>query len=151
MSMPTVGSSAPWAPGIVTQDGKAVELAKHQGRHVLLYFYPKDDTPGCTVEACNFRDHASEVDAVVYGVSLDDASSHQAFRSKFKLSFDLLVDRDKKLANAYGALPEGSQHVSRSSFLIGPDGKVKAVWPKVKPDVHWQEVRDAIAVRAQGR
>ena len=145
MSMPAIGDKAPWAPGITTQDGKPVDLAQHAGRHVLIYFYPKDDTPGCTVEACNFRDHRTDIDAVIYGVSIDDAGSHRAFRAKFDLPFDLLVDPDKALARAYGALPEGAAYTSRSSFLIGPDGRIKAVWPKVKADAHWQEVKDAVA------
>ncbi len=145
MPMPTVGSKAPWPPGLTNQDGKPVDLAGHKGKNVLLYFYPKDDTPGCTIEACNFRDHQSDVDAVIYGVSLDDAASHQAFRAKFKLPFDLLIDQDKKLANAYGVLTEGKPYPSRSSFLIGKDGTIKQVWPGVKPDQHWQDVKQAIA------
>jgi peroxiredoxin Q/BCP len=143
--MPTIGSPAPWPAGIVDQHGKQVSLASHRGRHVLLYFYPKDDTPGCTAEACGFRDHRAEIDAVVYGVSLDDAVSHQAFIAKYKLPFNLLVDRDKRLAHAYGVLPEGSAYTARSSFLIGPDGLIKQVWPKVKPEEHWAEVKEAIA------
>ncbi len=150
MSMPTVGAKAPWPAGITNQHGKPVTLADHKGRHVLLYFYPKDDTPGCTVEACNFRDHRNDLDAVIYGASLDDAASHQAFIAKFKLPFDLLVDQGQALAKAYGALPEGGQHASRSSFLISPEGTVKQVWPKVKPDQHWSEVQQAIGAKAAG-
>jgi peroxiredoxin Q/BCP len=145
MSMPTVGAKAPWPKGLTNQDGAAIDLATHAGRHVLVYFYPKDDTPGCTVEACNFRDHSADIDAVIYGVSLDDAASHKAFRAKFKLPFDLIVDADKALANAYGTLASGGQYPSRSSFLIGPQGTLKAVWPKVDPKVHWEEVKAAIA------
>ncbi len=145
MSMPTVGSPAPAPSGITTQDGKAVDLAGHAGRHVLVYFYPKDDTPGCTIEACNFRDHHADLDAIIYGVSLDDAASHKAFKAKFSLPFDLLVDPQGTLAIAYGTLPAGGKNPSRSSFLIGPDGRLKAVWPKVDPKVHWQEVQAAIS------
>lgn len=145
MPMPTVGAKAPWPAGITTQNGKPVNLNEHKGKHVLVYFYPKDDTPGCTIEACNFRDHRTDIDAVIYGVSLDDAASHQAFIKKFNLPFDLLVDKDKSLAKAYDVDPNNSGYASRSSFLVGPDGSLKAVWPKVKPDNHWQEVKDAIA------
>jgi thioredoxin-dependent peroxiredoxin len=146
-TMPTVGARAPWPAGITNQAGRPIDLAAHRGRHVLLYFYPKDDTPGCTVEACNFRDHHAEIDAVIYGASLDDGASHQAFAGKFSLPFDLLVDPERKLAKAFGVLPEGGQYVTRSSFLIGPDGTIKAVWPKVKPDQHWSEVKAAISSR----
>jgi peroxiredoxin Q/BCP len=144
MSMPTVGAKAPWVAGVTDQDGKPVDLAKHAGKHVLIYFYPKDDTPGCTVEACNFRDHRAEVDAVVYGVSLDDAAAHKAFIAKFQLPFALLVDPAGALARAYGTIIPDRALPTRSSFLVGPDGRLKAVWPKVDPKVHWQEVQDAI-------
>jgi len=146
-TMPAVGAKAPWVSGIVDQNGKLVDLAKHAGKHVLIYFYPKDDTPGCTIEACNFRDHHAEVDAVIYGVSLDDAVSHKAFIAKYNLPFSLLVDAGGKLARAYGTIAPEKQNPSRSSFLIGPDGKLKAVWPKVDPKTHWQDVKTAIAAK----
>jgi len=145
--MPTVGAKAPWVSGITDQNGKLVDLAKHAGRHVLLYFYPKDDTPGCTIEACNFREHYSEIDAVIYGVSLDDAISHKAFIAKFTLPFNLLVDAGGKLAQIYGTVAPGGQHPSRSSFLISPTGTIKAVWPKADPKIHWQDVKTAIAAQ----
>ncbi len=145
MSMLTVGQTAPWPEGITTQDGKPVRLADHRGKHVLVYFYPRDDTPGCTIEACNFRDHqASYPNTVIYGASVDNAESHRAFRTKFQLPFDLLVDPQKALAKAFGALPEGAQMTSRSSVLIAPDGTVKALWPKVDAKTHYQEVKQAI-------
>ena len=144
MAHPSVGTKAPWPAGVTTQDGTAVDLVQHRGRHVLIYFYPKDDTPGCTIEACNFRDHGKELDAIIYGVSLDNAASHQAFRAKFQLPFDLLVDPKGALATAYGALPAGGQHPSRVSFLIDPEGQIKAAWPKVDPKIHWEEVKAAI-------
>ena len=155
MPTPTIGRSAPWPTGITDQDGRSVDLARHRGEHVLLYFYPKDDTPGCTVEACGFRDHLAEVGAVVYGVSLDDAASHRAFIAKHHLPFSLLVDAGRTLATAYGVLPEGSSYPARSSFLIAPDGRLVRIWPTVKPDGHWQEVRQAVrdggsAGRAKG-
>ena len=146
MPMPTVGSPAPWPQGLTTQDGKKLDLAALRGKHVLLYFYPKDDTPGCTVEACNFRDKAPELPGlVVLGASVDDAASHQAFKAKFSLPFDLVVDPKKELAAAYGAIPEGAAYTSRSSFLIAPDGTLKAVWPKVDAKTHWQDVKTALA------
>jgi len=145
MPTPTIGSPAPWPAGITNQDGKAVHLADYAGKNVLLYFYPKDDTPGCTIEACNLRDHLPQLrNTVVFGASVDDAASHHAFRTKFNLPFDLLVDPDKALAKAYGALPEGSQKASRMSVLIGPEGKVAVVWAKVDPKVHHQEVLAAV-------
>lgn len=145
MPMPTVGSPAPWPAGLTTQDGKAIDLAALRGKHVLLYFYPKDDTPGCTVEACNFRDHAPELPGlVVLGASIDDAASHQAFKAKFSLPFDLVVDAKKELAAAYGVIPEGAAYTSRSSFLIAPDGTLTAVWPKVDAKTHWQDVKTAL-------
>jgi thioredoxin-dependent peroxiredoxin len=145
MAMPSIGSPAPWPEGIVNQDGKPIRLRDLAGKNVLLYFYPKDDTPGCTIEACNFRDHqATFKNTVIFGASLDDAASHKAFIQKFSLPFDLLVDKDKALAQAFGALPEGAKTTSRSSALIGPDGKIKAVWPKVDPKVHHHEVEKAV-------
>jgi len=144
-SKPTVGERAPWADDVQNQRGEAVKLGDLQGRHVVLYFYPKDDTPGCSKEACGFRDHAGEVDATVLGVSLDDADSHRAFAEKFELPFDLLVDPDGALCRAYGVLDAGAEHPQRATFLIDPDGAIKAVWPEVDPDGHWDEVRQAIA------
>jgi peroxiredoxin Q/BCP len=140
-----VGQPAPWPAGITNQKGVPVSLAQHRGKHVLIYFYPKDDTPGCTKEACGFRDHIGEVGAVIYGVSMDTAASHQKFIDKFSLPFDLLVDPQKDLAKAFGVLAPGASSASRSSFLIGPDGRIKHIWPKVKPDEHWNEVKAAVA------
>jgi peroxiredoxin Q/BCP len=141
MPMPTVGQSAPWPDSITNQEGKPIRLKDLAGKNVLLYFYPKDDTPGCTLEACNFRDHgASFPNTVIFGASLDDAASHRAFRAKHQLNFDLLVDPQRALATAMGALPEGAQVTARSSVLIDPKGLVKAAWPKVDPKTHYQEV-----------
>ena len=152
MPTPTVGQPAPWPAGVCDQNGTSIALARHRGQFVLLYFYPKDDTPGCTIEACGFRDHHAEIGAVVYGVSLDDAASHQAFIAKYQLPFSLLIDAQRELATAYGVLPEGSAYPSRSSFLIDPDGRIARIWPKVKADGHWQEVRQAVQeAGAKGR
>jgi len=116
---------------------------------VVLYFYPKDDTPGCTVEACNFRDEHSALEkagAVVLGVSPDTTKSHEKFATKFSLPFPLLADTDHKVAETYGAWGEKTNYgrtfmgIIRSTFLIDPQGVVKHVWPKVKVNGHVDEV-----------
>jgi peroxiredoxin Q/BCP len=143
-----VGDPAP-PFNAVTSGGKRVSLADFQGKHVLLYFYPRDSTPGCTKEACAFRDHYPEFQkkgAVVLGVSTDGLASHDKFAAKYELPFPLLVDEDKKIVTAYGVWGEKSflgkkyQGIHRVSFLIGPDGRIKNIWPKVTPAVHAAEV-----------
>ncbi len=135
------------------QSGKAVKLADFAGKQVVLYFYPKDNTPGCTTEACDFRDQHSKLQkagAIVLGVSPDGEKSHQKFIDKFSLPFPLLVDEDHAVAEKYGAWGEKSLYgrkfmgIIRSTFLIGPDGKVKKVWPKVKVAGHVDEVLEAV-------
>jgi peroxiredoxin Q/BCP len=135
------------------QDGKTVRLADFKGKSVVLYFYPKDMTPGCTTEACSFRDsHAAlrRKGAVLLGVSKDSAASHVKFREKYELPFPLLADEDLKVAKAYGAWGEKSLYgrkymgILRSTFVIGPDGRLKAVFPKVKVAGHDQEVLAAL-------
>lgn len=146
------GDKAPYFEAS-TADGTTVNLSDLKGKHVVLYFYPKDDTPGCTKEACGFRDlHRAlqKAGAVVLGVSTDSAKSHQKFAEKFKLPFPLVVDEDKKIVNAYGVWGEKSfmgrkyMGTHRVTFLIGPDGRIKKVWPKVSPEHHAQEVLDAL-------
>ena len=136
-----------------TQDGGKVSLADCKGRSVILYFYPKDDTPGCTKEACAFRDHFGEFTergALVFGVSTDAVKSHQKFVEKFKLPFTLLADEEKKIVQAYGVWGEksflGRKYLGtqRVTFLIGPDGRIKKIWPKVKPAEHAEEVLAAL-------
>jgi peroxiredoxin Q/BCP len=121
-------------------DGKRVSLADFAGKDVILYFYPKDDTPGCTKEACGFRDGWKELvrsDAVVLGVSADDAASHRRFAAKYKLPFPLLSDPERKVMTKYGAYGEKMMYgkkttgVIRSTVWIGPDGKVKKHWARV--------------------
>lgn len=137
------------------QDGKEVRLADLKGKPVLLYFYPKDDTPGCTQEACAFRDgYASyqKMGAVILGVSRQNAKSHQDFRKKHHLQFDLLTDADGKLAESYGVklMPVVGYH-QRQSVLIGADGKLIKVYPDVDPALHSKEVLkdlEAYAIRA---
>jgi peroxiredoxin Q/BCP len=126
------------------QDGKTLRLLDFRGKPVLMFFYPKDDTPGCTKEACSFRDQSSkftDAGAVVLGVSRQDEASHRAFKSKHKLPFDLLVDADGKLAESFGI---GQMPVigllKRQSVLIGPDGKVIRFYPDVDPATHTGDV-----------
>jgi len=137
------------------QNGNTVKLADlcRDYKNVVLYFYPKDDTPGCTKEACAFRDHFAEFKkrgAVVLGVSTDPVKSHDKFVGKYKLPFTLLADEDKKMVEAYGVWGEksfmGRKYLGthRVTFLIGPDGRIKKIWPKVKPEEHASEVLAAL-------
>jgi thioredoxin-dependent peroxiredoxin len=137
-----------------TQGGGKVSLADYKGRNVILYFYPKDDTPGCTKEACAFRDHYAlfeQKGAVVLGVSTDPVKSHQKFVAKFHLPFTLLADDEKQIVQAYGVWGQksfmGRKYLGthRVTFLIGPDGRIKKIWTKVKPEEHAQEVLAALA------
>ena len=143
------------APAFVasTSGGGKVSLADFKGNPVILYFYPKDDTPGCTKEACAFRDEFAAFQkrgAVVLGVSTDPVKAHDKFAEKFKLPFPLLADDDKAIVQAYGVWGEKTfmgrkyQGTHRVTFLIGPDGIIKQIWPKVKPEDHVAEVLAAI-------
>lgn len=136
-----------------TNGGGKISLADFKGKNVILYFYPKDDTPGCTKEACAFRDHFAEFKkkgAVVLGVSTDPVKSHDKFVEKFKLPFTLLADEDKKIVEAYGVWGQksfmGRKYLGthRVTFLIGPDGRIKKIWSKVKPEEHAAEVLAAL-------
>jgi peroxiredoxin Q/BCP len=126
------------------QNGKTVHLKDFAGKTVLIYFYPKDDTPGCTKEACEFRDRYKKIEAlgaVVLGVSRQGEKSHKAFAAKHKLPFDLLVDEDGSIAKAYGVGDiAGKELHQRQSVLIGPDGKVKKFYASVDPATHVNEV-----------
>lgn len=146
------GDEAP-AFTVNTNGGGKISLADYKGKNVILYFYPKDDTPGCTKEACAFRDHFADFKkkgAVVLGVSTDPVKSHDKFVEKFKLPFTLLADEDKKIVEAYGVWGQksfmGRKYLGthRVTFLIGPDGKIKKIWPKVKPEEHTAEVLAAL-------
>ena len=152
LPMPAVGDLAPAFSAAAT-DGSTIRLADLAGKSVILYFYPKDDTPGCTKEACAFRDiyrQLQQKGAVVLGVSADSVKSHAKFTEKFQLPFPLLADEERNIVKAYGAWGEktfmGRKFfgILRSTFLIGPDGRVKAVWPKVKPEEHAAEVLAAL-------
>ena len=136
-----------------TNGGGKVSLADFKGKHVVLYFYPRDDTPGCTKEACAFRDEFAgfrKKGAVVLGVSVDSVKAHDKFARKFKLPFTLVSDEDKKIVEAYGVWAEisfmGRKYLGtyRVTFLIGPDGRIKRIWPQVKPEEHAEEVLAAL-------
>lgn len=142
------------APDFQARDahGQEVKLADLRGQKVALYFYPKDDTPGCTKEACSFRDHHSrlkEAGIRVLGVSLDSEASHQAFSSKYSLPFTLLSDTDHRVADAYGVYGEREwagkkfMGVARKTFLIDEQGKIKKVFDKVNVEEHADEVLEA--------
>jgi thioredoxin-dependent peroxiredoxin len=126
-------------------DGRNVQLSDFQGKPVVLYFYPKDDTPGCTREACAFRDLQGKLQAagaVVLGVSPDKVESHQKFRDKYELNFPLLSDPEHKVAEQFGAWREKNMYgkksmgIQRSTYLIGPEGKIARVWKRVNVDGH---------------
>ena len=138
---------------LTADNGQKVKLKDLRGKPVVLYFYPRDDTPGCTREACAFRDRSAELakaGAKVFGVSPDDVASHEKFRDKFELNFPLLADEDHKVAEKYGAWREKNMYgkvsmgIQRSTFLIDAEGKVHKVWKKVSVDGHDQQVLDAL-------
>ncbi len=147
-AMPKAGDTAPQFTG-QDQDGKAVQLADSIGKKiVLLYFYPKDFTGGCTKEACGFRDRMGDLqkdNVEVIGVSFDTADSHKQFIAKYNLNFTLLADPEGKIADLYGVRMEGRNLDKRVSFLIGTDGKIVHVTDSGNPDVHFNEMKDAIA------
>ena len=138
----------------MAHDGSKMSLASLRGKPVVVYFYPKDDTPGCTIEACGFRDSHAKLQkhgAVVLGVSPDNPKSHVKFRTKYKLPFTLLADEDHSIAEAFGAWREKSLYgksymgVARSTFVIDAAGKVAKAFTAVKPEGHDKEVLAAVA------
>lgn len=145
---PKVGDKAPLVTG-KNQDGKTWKLEDSVGKKiVLLYFYPKDDTPGCTKEACGLRDRMADLkkdNVEVIGVSFDSAESHQKFIEKHNLNFPLLADTDGKIADAYGVRMPNGNKARRVSFLIGLDGKIAHVTDSPQADVHLGEMKDAVA------
>lgn len=141
-ALPATGTPAP-AFSLADQAGKTRTLAEFRGKWVVLYFYPKDDTPGCTEEACKFRDDIyalSQMGAQVIGVSLDDSASHAQFAKKYSLPFPLLADPSGAVTASYGALPQGSRYAKRYTFLIDPAGKVAKVYTSVETSRHSVEV-----------
>jgi peroxiredoxin Q/BCP len=150
--MPEAGEPAPDFT-LLDDTGASRSLADARGRWLVLYFYPRDDTPGCTTEACQFRDADAgyrELGAEVWGVSRDGAGSKAAFKAKFGLPFTLLADEDHAVSERYGTWVEKNDYgrksmgVTRATFLIDPDGVVARSWPKVKADGHADEVLAAI-------
>ena len=153
MSTPEVGSKAP-AFKLPASTGTTISLKDYVGKHVVLYFYPRDDTPGCTTEACGFRDEIGNFessDTAVLGVSADSVASHQKFATKFSLPFPLLADEDHAIAEKYGVWVEKNMYgkksmgIQRATFLIDKTGKIAAAWPKVKVDGHVAEVAAKLA------
>ena len=131
------------------QNGKTISLSDFKGKNVILYFYPKDDTPGCTSEASQFRDLYPQFQAKkarIVGVSRDSADSHRRFKEKFSIPFELLADTESKLCDAFGVIVEKNMYgkkskgIARSTFLIDGSGKIVKVWPKVNVDEHADEV-----------
>lgn len=145
---PKVGDMAPNFR-LPSTRGKDVTLKEFKGKEVILYFYPKDDTPGCTAEACSFRDHEGDIakeHAVVLGVSIDPLASHQKFKEKHDLNFPLLSDETADVAKMYGVWKEKNMYgrrtwgVARTTFWIGSDGRIKRIWKKVDTGKHAEEV-----------
>ena len=146
--MPKVGDTAPDFSAAASS-GSTVSLKDYLGKgNIILYFYPKDDTPGCTKEACGIRDTFSEfkgLDATVWGVSFDSVESHKKFIEKYNLPFLLLADTDKKVAKAYGVADDNSKTASRVTFVINKAGKIAFVNPKVNPATHAEELRTVLS------
>lgn len=141
------------------QNGETVSLKDLRGKYVVLYFYPRADTPGCTIEACDFRDSYGKIQktgAVLLGISPDTPKAQKKFEEKYDLPFTLLGDADKEAANAYGVMKEKNMYgkkvmgVARTTFIIGPDGKILHIFNKVKPEGHSQEVLDYLKTAMKG-
>jgi len=158
MTLPAVGDIAPEFE-LRDDEGRPHRLSDRRGKFTIVYFYPGDDTPGCTKEACSFRDNYAnfqQEETEVWGLSPQGASSKTAFRAKYGLPFILLPDEDHAVADAYGAWGEKQNYgrkyigILRSSFLIGPDLRVARIWEKVKPEDHASDVLAAVrAARAK--
>jgi peroxiredoxin Q/BCP len=157
-SQPGAGDPAPDF-ALPDHDGTIHRLSDQRGRWTVVYFYPEDDTPGCTVEACAFRDVSHDLaaaGATAWGISPDGAASHGRFRAKFHLDFPLLSDEDHAAAESYGAWVEKTKAgrtfmgIQRSTFLVGPDGRIAHAWPTVRPEGHAEEVLAALAAARRG-
>jgi peroxiredoxin Q/BCP len=148
-NMPERGQQLPDVQ-FVTEDSEKLAAQDLTGRKTVLYFYPKDDTPGCTKEACAFRDRMDDYRGAgiqVYGVSLDSPESHRRFREKNNLNFPLLTDVDGRAAEALGVLRENREAANRVTFLLDPGGKIANVYPEVSPETHADEIlRDAASL-----
>ena len=133
---------------LASDSGETVSLASLRGKPVVLYFYPKDDTPGCTKQACGIRDAWGEFQragAEVFGISADSQASHERFKSKYELPFTLLADPEHKLGEPYGVSQEGKSSYERSTFVVDADGNVAKIMRRVKPDQHADQVLAALA------
>ncbi|MCA8993601.1 MAG: thioredoxin-dependent thiol peroxidase [Planctomycetaceae bacterium] len=158
MATPQVGKKAPAINLPMSPAGK-FKLSDQKGKYVVLYFYPRDNTPGCTQEACDFRDHlagSKAKDTVVVGISTDSVTSHVKFSGKFELTFPLLADEDHAVAEKYGVWVEKKNYgktymgLQRSTFLIDPEGKVAHIWPEVKVKGHVAEVAEKLEELRKG-
>jgi thioredoxin-dependent peroxiredoxin len=156
--MPRVGQAAPEI-ALPDDTGRLRRLSDERGKWLVIYFYPKDDTPGCSVEACEFRDAHTQIrahGAEVWGVSILGTHSKQAFKQKFNLPFSLLADEDHRAARDYGTWIEKENRgrrywgVQRATFLVDPEGRIERVWPKVKPEGHASEVLAALSAARAG-
>ncbi|HZY46684.1 MAG TPA: peroxiredoxin [Candidatus Bathyarchaeia archaeon] len=142
-----IGARAPAFTSLSTT-GDVVKLNDYKGKKIVLYFYPKDDTPGCTIEACGLRDQyqkVRELGAEILGVSVDNVASHQHFTRKFNLPFQLVADSDKSITKAYGVLNDKSGMARRVTFIIDEKGVVERIFDPVKADAHTQQVIDALS------
>ena len=150
--MATMPQQGQQLPGVefVTEGGERLSAGDLGGEKTVLYFYPKDDTPGCTKEACAFRDRMADYEQAnirVYGVSLDSPESHRRFREKHNLNFPLLTEEGGRAADALGVLREGGQAANRVTFLLDPGGRIARVYPEVSPETHADEIlEDAAAL-----
>jgi thioredoxin-dependent peroxiredoxin len=159
MSIPQPGDQAPEV-ALPDETGTLHRLSDRRGSWTVVYFYPRDDTPGCTTEACAFRDLHDDfggMDAEVWGISRDGSGSHAAFRAKYGLPFTLLSDEDHAVAEAWGAWREKTNYgktamgIARSSFLVDPDGRIATAWPNVRAEGHAEQVLEALAAARAGR
>jgi peroxiredoxin Q/BCP len=151
-------SAGDTAPGfaLTDQEGRQHRLADYYGQWLVLYFYPKDDTPGCTKEACSLRDEFAafrQLEVAVLGVSLDDSDSHKAFAKKYHLPFPLLSDTGGTVAKAYGSLGGFGpvRYAKRHTFIIDPEGRIARAWRKVSPAAHGSELLEALSALQQDR
>ena len=141
-TMPQQGQQLPDVE-FVTEGGEKLSAGDLEGEKTVLYFYPKDDTPGCTKEACAFRDRMSDYERAairVYGVSLDSPESHRRFREKYNLNCPLLTDEDGRAADALGVLRESGKSANRVTFLLDSNGRIARVYPEVSPETHADEI-----------
>lgn len=147
-SLPTVGQPAPDF-SLPDQSGNTVSLSALKGKPVILYFYPKDDTPGCTKQACSFRDYYTDIQeagGIVYGASPDSVESHQEFIEKYGLPFDLLADEEKEAAQAYGVWVERERDgrkfmgIARTTFAIDEEGNIAHIWENVSADTQGEDI-----------